>query len=216
MKNKYEVLLVENNDKSVKHYLLKKHYAQRLPSISYAFHLLLNNQLVGVVTYGKPASNSLCEGVCGKEYKANVYELNRVVTENNLPKNSLSRFISMTLKKLPKDLVIISYADTGMNHNGYIYQALSFIYTGKTKERTDKYTPNGKHSRHYTEEYNHLRKVRTAKHRYIYFTGKNKKWLKRLNYTIEDYPKKENKTYELGTRQKALIINKNTKEKFYE
>jgi hypothetical protein len=32
-------------------WILQKHYAKRLPSISYAFGLYENNDLVGIVTY---------------------------------------------------------------------------------------------------------------------------------------------------------------------
>jgi hypothetical protein len=103
-----------------------------------------------------------------------------------------------------------------MNHNGYIYQATNFIYTGKTKSRTDKYVPNGKHSRHYTDEHNHLRKYRSSKHRYIYFTGKNKKWLNRLKYSIMDYPKGKNDYYILGEKLRTKIINKNDNSISYE
>ena len=59
-------------------WIMQKHYAKRLPSISYAFGLYEDSKLVGVVTYGIPASNSLCEGICGKEYKEFVIELNRL------------------------------------------------------------------------------------------------------------------------------------------
>jgi len=210
-------MLIKKIDKTdYKDFILNKHYAQRMPSISYAYGLYIDNILKGIITFGKPASNSLCEGVCGKEYKTYVYELNRLVVENNLPKNTLSKFVSQALKLLPRDLIVVSYADTGMDHNGYIYQATNFIYTGETKERTDKYTPNGKHSRHYTEEYNHLRKVRTSKHRYIYFTGKNKKWLKHLKYDIKPYPKGQNKRYILGDKIKTKIIDKKTNSIFFE
>lgn len=201
-------------------WILKKHYAQRMPSISFAYGLFLNDKVIGVCTIGKPASNSLCEGVLGKEYKSKVYELNRLISEDNLCKNTLSYFLSNVLKRLKeKDIILISYADSGMNHCGYIYQATNWIYTGKTKERTDKYTPNGKHSRHYTEEYNHLRKVRTSKYRYVYFctNKKNKKeYLKELKYEICEYPKEENKNYVLGERIKTKIFNKETNSYFFE
>ena len=49
-------------------WLLKKHYAKRLPSISYAFGLYDELILVGVLTIGKPASPFLCDGVCGKHF----------------------------------------------------------------------------------------------------------------------------------------------------
>ena len=199
-------------------FILNKHYAQRKPPISHAFGLYINNNLEGVLTIGKPASNSLCEGVCGPEHKSKVYELNRLVVNGDLPQNTLSKFVSKCLKMLKnEDLILISYADTGMGHNGYIYQATNWIYTGKTKERTDKYTPKGKHSRHYNNENPHLRKVRTAKHRYIYFTGKSrKKLIAKLNYKVHPYPKESNDRYTLGEAQKTKIINNLTGRVFYE
>jgi len=180
--------------------------------------LYKNNELVGVCTIGKPASPFLCIGVCGKEYASKVYELNRLITVDGLPKNTLSWFVSRVLRALrQEDLVIVSYADTGMGHHGFIYQACNFLYTGMTKERTDKYTPNNKHSRHYTDEYNHLRKVRTAKHRYVYFTNpKNKALREALRYEVLPYPKGDNSYYKLGDRMKVKIINTKSGEVFYE
>ena len=119
---------------------------------------------------------------------------------------------SMLIMK-SKDLIIVSYADSQMNHNGYIYQATNWIYTGMTKARTDKYVEGGKHSRHYdNENQNGLRKYRSAKHRYIYFATsktKRKEYIKKLNYGIEPYPKGENQKYELGTFIEPIIIDTN-------
>lgn len=201
-----------------KDFILNKHYASRMPSITFSFGLFINSKLEGVLTIGKPASNPLCIGVCGKEYSSKVYELNRLITNENLPQNTLSYFVSKCLKFLKnEDLIIVSFADTGMNHNGYIYQATNFLYTGITKERTDKYMPGNKHARHYTEDYKHLRKVRTAKHRYIYFTNKkNKEMIRSLKYNILPYPKGINSNYVLGETIKTKILNKETNEYFYE
>lgn len=208
------------NAKETHEFILKKHYAQRLPSISIAFGLFIDGNLEGILTIGKPASNSLCEGVCGKEYKQYVYELNRLCVNEGLPKNTLSQFVSKVLKELSTEkIILISYADEGANHHGYIYQATNWLYLGKTKERTDKYTPNGKHSRHYTNEYNHLRKFRSSKYRYMYIPNKKfkKECLKILKYEIiKKYPKGDNKRYTLGEKIKTKIINKNTGEIFYE
>jgi hypothetical protein len=213
---KTEIKAIESKD--TYDFILKKHYAQRKPSISFSYGLFLNDKLEGVLTIGKPASNSLCEGVCGTEHKNKVYELNRLIVNDNLPKNYLSIFVSKVLRMLKsKDLIIVSYADEAMNHIGYIYQATNFIYTGKTKERTDKYVPNGKHSRHYTEDYSHIRKFRSSKHRYIYFTGKSKKYLlEKLKYDILPYPKGDNGKYILGEKLKTKCINIETGEVFYE
>ena len=206
--------------KETHEFILKKHYAQRLPSISIAFGLFIGGNLEGILTIGKPASNSLCEGVCGKEYKQYVYELNRLCVNEGLPKNTLSQFVSKVLRTLSQEkIILISYADEGANHHGYIYQATNWIYLGKTKERTDKYTPDGKHSRHYTNEYNHLRKFRSSKYRYMYIPNKKfkKECLKILKYEIiKEYPKGDNKRYTLGKKIKTKIINKDTGEIFYE
>jgi len=197
---------------------LNKHYLQRVPSISYAYGLFHGDTLLGVCTIGKPASHSLCIGICGEEHASKVYELNRLVVVDGLPKNTLSWFVSRVLRDLrDESLVIVSYADSGMHHNGYIYQATNFLYTGQTKGRTDKYTKGNKHSRHYDNKYNHLRKVRTPKHRYVYFTNPKDKALREsLKYEIQPYPKGENSRYKLGERMKTQIINTKTGEVFFE
>lgn len=188
-------------------WLLKKHYAHRIPSISYAFGLYQDEQLVGVCTFGKPANNFLCEGICGSDYKSLVLELNRLCLNDDVPKNSESYFVSRCLNLLPTPAIIVSYADDGQGHKGYIYQACNFIYTGATKERTDIFTGDGKHSRHYdkhTVDYS-KRIKRTSKHRYICFCGTKKEkkhFLALLQYPIEPYPKGDNANYDASYQPK--------------
>jgi hypothetical protein len=192
--------------KDTKEILLTKHYAHRLPSISYAYGLFREDALKGVVTFGKPASNNLCIGVAGKEYSGNVIELNRLYIDDDISrtfKNITSEFVSYALRQLKKEnKIVVSYADSGMNHNGYIYQALNFIYTGATKERTDIFTGFGKHSRHYDKsDKQEYRIFRSSKHRYIYVCGDKrfkKKVLKALKYDARPYPKGEVKRYRVG------------------
>jgi len=191
-------------------FLLPRHYSGRKPSISYSFGYFEKETLKAVCTFGKPASNSLCVGVCGRELSEKVYELNRLCVDGEI-EIQLSKFLSWCLNELKnKDLILVSYADTQMNHNGYIYQATNWIYTGQTKSRTDKYVEGGKHSRHYdNEKQNGLRKFRSAKHRYIFFaTNKRnkRKYENLLNYNIEPYRKGENKNYKLGDFIKPIII----------
>jgi hypothetical protein len=122
-----------------KDWLLHKHYAKRLCSISYSFGLFnKNNILVGVITFGMPPSSTLAESICGLEYKNYILELNRLVVNDGLPKNCLSYFVSNAIKKLPNNKIIVSFADANMYHNGYIYQATNFIYTG-TSSNTHKF-----------------------------------------------------------------------------
>lgn len=191
-------------------FLLPRHYSGRKPQISKAFGLFVDEVLVAVCTFGKPASPSLCVGVCGKEYSHLVYELNRLCRVDEYS-GQLSQFVSKCLK-LMSPAIIVSFSDTQMTHHGYIYQACNFLYTGCTKERTDKWTPSGKHSRHYkNEEQTGFRKVRSAKHRYIYFSGNKKlkrEWLNSLKYEIKPYPKGDNENYTLGEYIKERIVCK--------
>lgn len=177
-----------------KPWLLEKHYAKRMPSISFAFGLFIADKLEGVVTYGSPASPSLCKGVCGDEYKNNVLELNRLAINSTAPKNSASFLVGRSLKMLPLDKIIVSYADTAQGHVGYVYQSTNWIYTGATKPRTDIDTGE-KHSRHYEgiTDYS-KRKPRSSKHRYIFF--RDKKARRALRYQQAPYPKGESQRYQ--------------------
>ena len=135
-----EVIKIKNYE--CKDWLLNKHYAKRMCSISFAYGLYIDKLLCGVVTFGMPPSSTLSQSICGKEYKEYVLELNRLVVNGGLPKNTLSFFVSNAIKKLPNDKIIVSFADANMNHNGYIYQATNFIYTGissNTSKLVDKF-----------------------------------------------------------------------------
>src|SRR5512136_439793 len=116
-------------------WLLQKHYAKRLCPISFAFGAFVDGQLIGVVTYGTPASAPLREGICGKEYSDQVLELNRLCCENSA--NVASELVGKSLRLLPKPKIVVSYADTEQGHIGYVYQATNFIYTGLSAKRTD-------------------------------------------------------------------------------
>ena len=224
IKDTYKVESIKS--KETYDWLLNKHYAKRIPSISYAFGLFEDKVLIGVCTYGFPASNGLCLGLGGIKYKKKVLELNRLCTNENIDKNALSYFVSNTLKLLPKPMILVSFADTGQNHNGYIYQATNWIYTGLS----DKHIfwdivgeTTNTHDRHRWDKYGGIDKAkeilgdkmvgtyRSQKHRYIYFTGnKNikKTFKKNLKgkYSIKPYPKGQNKRYD--TSYKPTIQTK--------
>jgi len=210
IKDKYKVKSIDASQ--TYEWLLKKHYAKRIPSISFAFGLFdENNKLSGVCTFGTPASSTLLIGVCGEEYKNIVKELNRLVLSEN-KKNLASYFIAHCFKMLPKPLIIISYADSSQNHNGYVYQATNFIYTGLSSKFLDPKV-KGLENQHHATYANGMTNdelrmkfgdllyfvERSRKHRYIYFNG-NKMQIKQmksvLKYPILPYPKGDNKRYD--------------------
>jgi len=189
-------------------WLLTKHYAKRLCPISYAFGAFRGENLIGVVTYGTPASAPLKSGVCGPEHKHLVIELNRLVCENT--KNVASLLVGRSLQMLPKPKIVVSYADLAQGHIGYVYQATNFIYTGLSAKRTDWKVRGLEHlhgatiadmSRGQPDRAKWMREKfgddfylqeRSRKHRYVYFVG-DKRWkrsvLACLKYRIEPYPK---------------------------
>lgn len=117
--------------------VVAKHYLHRRPPISHAFGLYVGGKLMGVVTYGTPASRHLQMGACPSD-PSKVLELNRLWLDDELPPNSESWFVSRTLKMLPPRIVV-SYADPVHGHLGYIYRALNFNYAGWTD--MDRKTP---------------------------------------------------------------------------
>lgn len=181
-----------------KPFLLGVHYARRMPCVQYAFGLFVDGDLRGCVTYGQPASPSLCKGVAGEENRHRVLELNRLVICDDTPCDA-SFLVSRSLKMLPPHTFVVSYADAeGWGHVGYVYQATNWLYTGMTKSRTDKFSEG--HSRHYASD-EARRQYRTAKHRYVFFTGSKsdrRHMIKELRYpVIPEYPKGESHRYDV-------------------
>lgn len=199
-----------------KPFLLKIHYARRMPCITDAFGLFLEGKLIGVVTYGIPPSLPLCIGLAGKENKDRVKELNRLVI---LPeyngKNYASFLVGNSLKMLENGTFVVSYADTAWGHQGYIYQATNFLYTGLSAKRNDTYQPNGLHPRAYDKN-NHsdLKQTRSQKHRYVYLVGDKRtkrKMRKELKYPVKEYPKGNDVHYDINHPEpviKTEIIKK--------
>lgn len=205
--NKIEVKRIPNKDTYP--FLLEIHYAKRIPSISYAYGLFIDEELEGVVTYGTPPSSTLRSGLAGKENKSLVLELNRLCLKNN-EKNHASILVSKSLKLLPKPKIVISFADTSQGHIGYIYQATNFTYHGLSAKRTD-WKIKGKeylHGHTVADEFRGLKNraklmrekygdafylaPRPRKHRYVFIVGskKEKKELfKSIRYKQEPYPK---------------------------
>ena len=228
IKDIYKVESIKNQE--THDWLLNKHYAKRLPSISYSFGLFKDKELVGVCTYGIPASDQLLR-CCGDGYKQIAFELNRLIKNDGLGKNTQSYFVAQTFKLLPKPIIIISYSDPNNGHNGYTYQSLNFLYTGKVGG-TSEYEFNNKqiHARHMNKNwfkknklhYNCLitfnknferiggRVIKTKpKNRYIMFLGsktQKKNMLKNLKYDIKPYPKGDNDNYD--TSYKPTIQGK--------
>lgn len=115
----------------------EKHYLHRPPPVSYAFGLIVDGDLLGVVTFGVPASRHLQISACPSEPSL-VLELNRLWVDDSQPRNTESAFVSRALRMLPPR-IIVSYADPVQGHQGFVYRALSWRYAGWTD--MDRKTP---------------------------------------------------------------------------
>ena len=195
-----------------KPFLLKIHYARRMPCVTHAFGLFLGDELIGVVTYGVPASNTLCKGIAGEKNFYNVLELNRlVILPDYNGKNMASFLIARSLKMLPKHTFVVSYADTAWSHIGYVYQATNWLYTGMSAKRTDTYQPSGLHPRAYNKDnHSNLKQTRSAKHRYVYLVGDKRdkrEMRKELKYKVYDkYPKGDETHYDISNPKAVIPI----------
>tara|TARA_R100000231_G_scaffold128569_1_gene99692 strand:- start:2414 stop:3100 length:687 start_codon:yes stop_codon:yes gene_type:complete len=222
--NNYSVISIKSNE--TYDWILNKHYLKRLPSISYSFGLYHKNELVGVCTFGNAITNVMKISICGKKYMNYVYELNRLCTNDDLHKNANSYFLGRIFRLLPKPLIIVSYADKSIGHNGYVYQATNFMFTGKTHTQLDWKLKGSEniHNRTLIDEFvnqkNRVKKLkekygdrlyqikREPKYRYIKFLG-SKKQIKIFNknkrFKCLDYPKGKNIKYDASFKPKTQI-----------
>jgi len=212
-----------------KEWLLKKHYAKRIPSITYSFGLFDNITIVGVCTFGIPPQQN-CMLLCGEEYKENAIELNRLIKNDGLEKNVQSWFVAKCFEYLPKPMIVLSYADPNNGHYGYTYQALNFFYTGEggaDKEYVwGGYQYSMRHIKDYWFKANKLKFdsgltidqnflnaggeiiPMDKKKRYVIFLGNKKQkqdMRKKLIWNIEPYPKGENERYDTSFKPVTQI-----------
>lgn len=204
--NGYEVHSIPYSDAIA--IIVKNHYLHRRGPASECFGLFdAAGSLVGVITYGTPASRSLCQGVAGPDEARSVIELTRLWIADITPKNAESFLIGASLKLLPSDKnIVVSYAEIRAGHVGTVYQATNWLYTGLSDRHVEWQldgVESDKHSRHLFDEYGGVKgakKVfgdrlvaveRPRKHRYVMLRGnkwRKKELLAKLRYETQPYP----------------------------
>jgi hypothetical protein len=188
--------------------IVRNHYLHRRGPASWAFGLFDDvGSLVGVITYGTPASPSLVKGIAGEGEADHVTELTRLWIADITPKNAESFLIGNSLKMLPEDKdIVVSFAEIRAGHVGTVYQATNWLYTGLSDRHVEWQVDgveSSKHGRHLFDEFGGVdgakealgnRLVRTErprKHRYIFLRGskwRKKELLLKLRYRPEPYP----------------------------
>ncbi len=220
VKEKYIVRSIDSFQ--CKDWLLNKHYAKRIPSIEYSFGIFDGAVLIGVCTFGCPPRVMNNGESIFYTYKVKTLELNRLCINEGVDRNVLSYFVSCSLKFLPKPCCVVSYADFTFGHTGYIYQATNWIYTGLNEIHQREIFLNGKEvhprtacSMGFTSISDWAKNEPlvtlgeyTKKHRYFQFLGRKwevKKMKSDLIYSIENYPKADNKRYDANYKPNVQI-----------
>jgi hypothetical protein len=204
-------------------WFLKKHYAKRVPALVECFGLYDNNILIAVCSFSV-LPRMLMNCSCFETIKIQGFELSRLVIIEKHENNLLSHFVSMVLNEMKikyAPCFIVSYADSNMNHHGYIYQSTNWIYTGITSERNkyiNKTTGKDIHERHIRDNNklqssvineNIIKTKQLGKYRYFYFLGSSrecKRMKKDFKYPILEYPKGENKRYDSSYEPKTYNL----------
>jgi len=185
--------------------VMTNHYSRRKVGARHCFGVKRSGMLIGCVVYSQPASYTLCNGVCGPEYRASVLELSRLVLTDHV-QNLASYAISQTLRRLG-DAIVVSYADCNdhVGHVGYVYQATNWLYTGQgTAEPKWVHPLTGEvvsHTRRHIDTKAErlgidwkslIKEKQVGKHRYVTFCGSKafkKSALSALRYPVIEYPK---------------------------
>lgn len=187
------ITLKKATGEAVKYACLHFHYAKRVPSAWYSYNVYNENkEWCGVIVYGNGAGPNI-QAPFGMAI-GEVVELVRVALNGKQP--CTSECVAASLKQLHKDApqvkLVVSYADSGQDHIGTIYQATNWIYLGVfAKGNALDYVINGKkyhnktiHNKHLTEDAiraidpNYKKLGSAGKYKYIWVYDKRlrKQW----------------------------------------
>jgi hypothetical protein len=122
--------------KEIRRAIVTGHYSGVMPDATQeAFAAYWNEVVVAAVAYG-PGGNSKTFGAVVEGFdSSNARELIRLWVHPDAPKNTASFVVSKTLKMLPDSVgLVVSFADSGQGHFGYVYQSLNFYYCGMSGE----------------------------------------------------------------------------------
>jgi len=217
MLNKDDIEVVDISREDALPFVKYKHYAKRVPAMSYLYGLYFHGLLRGVCIFGSSAnrSNNTIGG-------SKAIELVRLFVDDEVSvhRNMTSYFLGKCLKRLPRGLAVVSYADCHNNHAGYIYQATNWFYCGQGQRKNGRFDSgvtsfirdsDGKkfHARSFADKYGactgpnakahgFTRVFDKPKHKYLYFTGNGRataSFFANLGLKQQEYPKTENVRY---------------------
>ena len=223
----YEVKEIDYDDS--KDIIHNHHYLKRRSTTTKTYGMIRkeDDKLIGVCSFGNPASRAVCVGVCGHDEAENVKELKRLYIFDETPKNAESWFIGKVFKLVPYE-IILSFSEPKVGHKGVVYQSTNFLFCGATIPFREYVPADGRHPKTIhglLKQYGGGKKAyealgeevikivdRDRKYRYVFFnaTKKRKKELmQKLRYDVYEYPKtfdieewEQNKVVKIPTKYK--------------
>ena len=197
-KTKPKLLVAPCSHKAAKYAVMNWHYSKCMPVGKLVkYGVWEDGDFIGVVIFGRGATHHL-----GTRYglsNTQNCELCRIALKTH--KTTVSKIVKISLLLLRKNSpylrLVVSFADTGENHVGAIYQAGNWLYTGDTGRQKFALV-NGKivHPRTVSiwvksgkvKQRSDIKHIKTAaKHRYLYPLDKTMR--KQIELLRQPYPK---------------------------
>jgi len=139
------VILKKASYKAIEYACMKFHYAKSIPVNVFGYSVFENDEWCGCIVYGTGACKNIANPYDLKQ--GQVIELVRMALngEQSVTSKALSISLKLVKKDCPLVKLIVSYADVDQNHEGIIYQATNWYFTGHmNKDTTSGYIIHGK------------------------------------------------------------------------
>lgn len=189
-----DLLVAPCSHDAAKFAVLNWHYSASMPIAKLVkFGAWENDKFIGAIIFGRGANKNL-----GKEFnlaQTEVCELVRIALTTH--ESPVSKIASLALKLVKKQSpglrLVVSYADPAQDHVGLIYQAMNWLYVGKT-DNGHLYYHKGqwvhKRSAHsfYGSTKGLKKKQTSAKHKYLYPFDRTMR--RQIEPLVQPYPKR--------------------------
>ncbi len=129
-----DMVVTESTVKEARWYIASFHYSKSMPDSTFkVYKWMYWNEIAWFAVYWTWCWMNQYRSICPTIQNWQYAELTRLWLFDKAPRNSESRLISESLKKLPKEIkLVLSYSDTRQNHSWTIYKATNWIISWMT------------------------------------------------------------------------------------
>lgn len=137
--------VVEVSYESAKRIILDYEWLGNMGTTEYAFGIMWDGIIGGVVCFGRTAGTNVYSSVCGEQYAQHAITLCRGACVHWAHPHSASKLISSACKMMvPKGFnIFVAYSDPQAGEIGTVYQACNWLYCGMTSPTEKFEAPNG-------------------------------------------------------------------------